>query len=698
MTSEKYFSKWVREAGRGHLTALLAWGSLLLYGIITAAQLRFKSDYFFFGMGSGELLRICAGLGAVISFLEFFYLLQPKKLDFYYSLPVRKSTVFWSRYVHGLVHVFIPLCLVIAACGLYESSFDIDFLPSAAGYTGRSILTFAGVFLIFYHVGILLLTVCGNVLPAVLGYVLCLFYGHILVGYALTPWAANYFRTYYRIPTFEKLDIMLAPFSLARELTGSNLFDKFEVFAYVPSGSVILAASEWIILPLLLFAAAQKKRKTERVGKLFAIPLAERAAECLLTFLAGVWSGIFLTELTGLTDRSPGAAGAAGIAAGIAAAAAVHFLLELGAGCGTGQKPGFLRGGIFRRKWQLAAECAAVVFTGMAFLAGASAFDSYLPKEGQVEKIGVSIDGIGMSNESYRQIRMGGERYETVLQLERYLLADEGKTAAAAWIKSLAEKNRLTEPGLEPAPEAGMESGRAENKAPAEDASPDSGMPSTHAVICFHMKNGGEIYRLYPVYEEELAAFAAVYETEEYKRAAYPVADSELAGDARFSWSDGVTENLMKLEKHEKEALLDACREDISDMKMDSLKETLLLGTVEIDSDRAMLPGSIPVYPCFTRTCSLLEQYGAPIDRTLADYSVRSVSVSTEKENVWGKRSSEYVDDPEEVEQWKQKAVPKSFDLQPLFYPLDYSKEIQAEVEDETTNSIIHVNCYSREE
>ena len=668
MTSEKYFSKWVREAGRGHLTALLAWGSLLLYGIITAAQLRFKSDYFFFGMGSGELLRICAGLGAVISFLEFFYLLQPKKLDFYYSLPVRKSTVFWSRYVHGLVHVFIPLCLVITACGLYESSFDIDFLPCAAGYTGRSILTFAGVFLIFYHVGILLLTVCGNVLPAVLGYVLCLFYGHILVGYALTLWAANYFRTYYRIPTFEKLDIMLAPFSLAQELTGSNLFDKFEVFAYVPSGSVILAASEWIILPLLLFAAAQKKRKTERVGKLFAIPLAERAAECLLTFLAGVWSGIFLTELTGLTDRSPGAAGAAGIAAGIAAAAAVHFLLELGAGCGTGQKPGFLRGGIFRRKWQLAAECAAVVFTGMAFLAGASAFDSYLPKEGQVEKIGVSIDGIGMSNESYRQIRMGGERYETVLQLERYLLADEGKTAAAAWITSLAEKNRLTE------------------------------MPSTHAVICFHMKNGGEIYRLYPVYEEELEAFAAVYETEEYKRAAYPVADSELAGDARFSWSDGVTENLMKLEKHEKEALLDACREDISDMKMDSLKETLLLGTVEIDSDRAMLPGSIPVYPCFTRTCSLLEQYGAPIDRTLADYSVRSVSVSTEKENVWGKRSSEYVDDPEEVEQWKQKAVPKSFDLQPLFYPLDYSKEIQAEVEDETTNSIIHVNCYSREE
>ena len=97
MTSEKYFNKWVREAGRGHIAAFLSWGCLLTYGMITAVQLRFKSDYSFFGIGSGELLWICAGLGAALSFLEFFYLLQPKKLDFYYSLPVRKSTIFWGR-------------------------------------------------------------------------------------------------------------------------------------------------------------------------------------------------------------------------------------------------------------------------------------------------------------------------------------------------------------------------------------------------------------------------------------------------------------------------------------------------------------------------------------------------------------------------------------------------------------------------
>ena len=405
--------------------------------------------------------------------------------------------------------------------------------------------------------------------------------------------------------------------------------------------------------------------------------------------------GSFLAALTGLAMKSPGLCGALSILAGIAAAAAVHFLLELGVGCGrkmrsdeaminetlaergdsgrvrrAGGKHGgtcALRQGIFRRKWQLAAECGAVVLSGIVFLLGASSFDTFLPEEGEVEKIGVSIGGIGMNNESYTQTRAGGERYETPRQLERYLLAREGKSAAAAWIKLLAEKNNcLSE--------------------------------VTHAVICYHMENGSEVYRLYPVDEEQLQAFATVFETDEYKQIAYPVDNSGFAVDARFTWSDGVTDTVMKLEESEKETLLDACQKDIGDMKMDDLRKALPLGFVELDSDGPMLPCSIPVYPFFARTCSLLESYGVWTGRTLSDYSARSVSVSTRNESGRGKRSSEYLDDPEEIAKWMQKAVPKEFDLQPLFYPLDYSKEIRVEVLDETANSVIHVNCYSQEE
>ena len=73
MTSEKYFLKWVKEAGRGHVVAFLSWGVLAGYALMTMARLGLDTESCFFGIGSQELLWICAGLGAAISFLEYFY-------------------------------------------------------------------------------------------------------------------------------------------------------------------------------------------------------------------------------------------------------------------------------------------------------------------------------------------------------------------------------------------------------------------------------------------------------------------------------------------------------------------------------------------------------------------------------------------------------------------------------------------------
>lgn len=673
MTSEKYFLKWLKEAGRGHIAACLSWGSLAGYAFVKGVQLSLSTEYNFFGMGSRELLWLSAGLGLILSLLEFSYLLQPGKLDFYYSLPVRKSTIFWSRYAHGFLQFMIPLCLAAAACGLIESSFDPDFFLYSGSYTGHSILAFAAVFLIFYHMGILFLTVCGKIIPVILGYAVCLFYGHIVIGNAFTTWAENYFRTYYRIPLFEKLDVILDPFSLSAELTGSSLFDKRLVFAYVPSGGCIAAVLVWLLLPLLLFALAQKRRKVERVGKIFVLPMAERTAEFLLSFLAGVWSGSFFMDVSGLAKEHPAAGTAVSFLAGGSAAAAVHFLMEWGmqanapgTHASNDAREGKSQRGLLRRKGQLAGECAAAVLTGAVFFAGASSFDSFQPKENEVETIGISVDGLGMNQECYAQILLHGNRYETAEQLEKYVLAEEGKTAARAWAASLAEKKSTS--------------------------------AYTHAAVCYSMKNGSKVYRLYPVDEEDFQAFSFVYETGEYKKIAYPSAEGKELADARFNWSDGITDTALKLTAEEKEAIVDACRKDIENLKMEDLKEALPLGFVDVDSEMRQLSGSLVVYPFFTQTCGLLEKFGVPIHKRLSDYPVRSVSVRSVSADGMGKHSSKYCEEPEEIERWTQKAVPERFDLQPFLYPLDYSQEIRAEVNDETTNSIVNVYCYSLEE
>ncbi len=82
------------------------------------------------------------------------------------------------------------------------------------------------------------------------------------------------------------------------------------------------------------------------------------------------------------------------------------------------------------------------------------------------------------------------------------------------------------------------------------------------------------------------------------------------------------------------------------------------------------------------------------IYKTLSGYPVSSVSVGSASSNGIGNRGVKYYKDPGDIERWKAKAVPERLDLQPLLYPLDYSQEIKAEVEDETTNSVVYVYCY----
>ena len=129
MTSVKCFGSWLKEAGRGHLTALFGWTTFFIYTVLLVMRLSLDTSYTFFGIGNTVLLWLSMGLGVLFSFLEFFYLLQQKKQDFYYSLPVKKGMIFWSRYTHGVIHFFLPFLLMISVCGIWQAMVDPEFAP-----------------------------------------------------------------------------------------------------------------------------------------------------------------------------------------------------------------------------------------------------------------------------------------------------------------------------------------------------------------------------------------------------------------------------------------------------------------------------------------------------------------------------------------------------------------------------------------
>lgn len=676
MTSAKCFINWLKEAGRGHLAAFLGSGAMLVYSVLSITWLSFDTDYIYFGIGSTELSWLGAGLGLAMAFLEFFYLFQQKKQDFYYSLPVKKSTVFWSRYVHGMIHSILPLALAISVCGIFQSAVDAEFAPFAWSYTGKSFLAAAGVFLIFYHIGVLCITVCGNVLSSLILCGVFIFYFRILIKSVFVTFASGFFQTYYRIPIFEKLAEMLSPFSLAEALTGRDVYEKPLVLRYIPSGDLIAAALVWIVLLFLLTAFAQRKRKTECTGRVFAVLAAERIAETGISFLAGVWAAGFVLDLSGMMEGSRLTAGILAAVISAAAAAAVHCILETvlkSPGTGLGKK-------IFRRKWQLVLSCAAAVAACMVFPVGASSYDTYFPEE--AASVSISIDGLGMNYDIYTQVQGDREDYETDDQLVKYTLTGEGKSAALGWLRGIA----LEQGSVEAAPDSGMLSG-----ADAE------GSPYTWAAVCYHLEDGSEHYRTYPISREETEAFAAVYETGEYKQIAYPAVNLSGVEEDRFTWDDGVTGTPLKMTAEDKERLVEAYQEDVAEFEMAVLTTALPAGNVEIRSSRSGNETDMVVYPFFERTCSILEEKGVDMAKTLKDYPVESVEVreslfSAPAGSVGGVSRSFY-EDPEEVAEWKGKLVPDELDVQPLLYPLDHSKEIKAVIREEETNSLIQVDC-----
>ena len=670
MTSAKCFINWMKEAGRGHLVASLGWGMFILYGILAVTRLSFDTQSTYFGIGGTvlELRWICMGLGILTAFIEYFYLFRQRQQDFYYSLPVSRETVFWSRYVHGLFHMLVPLILVMAVCGLYQAAIDPQFGPYVGSYTLKSILVYGASYLIFYHLGILCIVICGNIVSAIAVCAAGILYFPILTGNICITLSENYFTSYYKNPLLERLYTVLSPERLTADLTGMSVFEKPFVLSFTPGLSSIAAAVLWIGIPFVLSAFAQKRRKTECTGWIFAFAPAERVVQILVSFLAGLWIFSFPSDFS--KDPAAGMGSLIGCAAGgVCTAFVIHCLLEY-AVQGTGAK-------LLRRKWQLAVSAAAVLAAGLAFPAGASAYDSVFPEN--AESVGVSIDGIGMDYWTYKEVSGNRETYETNAQLSEYRLKDEGRTAVLGWLQEIIRNDPDGNEGAD-------------------------GAPYTRAKVCYYMPDGSTRYRSYPLSREQVEMFAGVYETDEYRQIAYPAVTLEDVSGDRFTWEDGVKDTALQITGDQKEELLNAYREDVSGLRMEQLEEALPCGYVRVKSSKNGEITDMFVYPFFEHTCNLLGEYGIDTEKTLGDYEVESIqemetlpAAGTDGLSSGGTHMN-YYEQADEIETFKKKLIPDELDIQPLLYPLDHSSDIDASVVDDETNSIIHVSCVQRED
>lgn len=700
MTSGRSCINWMREAGRGHLAAILSWGSygMLLCGVLLGLQLDLMGV--FFGIGNNKpLFLLCTGLGMCIGFLEFGYLLQARKQEFYFSLPVKKSTIFYSRYFHGLFYGLLPMVCYMFLCGIYQSSIDSLFMGYSVGYTFCSLLVYGMVFLLFYHVTIFAVCVCGQLAAAfcILGLVS---YGiHFFLERVCLVFMKQLYETFYRSPVLEMLEKTLVPWQLGQSLTGQEMYEKFQILETKPESMQLAAGLIWIAVFGALSVLAHKHRKTENVGCVFTVKAAERITEVVLAVLAGTGVCGLLLSVTGIGEMSRLPAALLLSAAGVMAAVVIHFIyvrlvhdfVRILKKSDTKELSVAVRSFAGRNLW-LVSECVVIAAVVCVLSGNASRYDAYLPDNDDVECIGLALAGVDMDPEDYNDMKNLPEDYLTSYLLGRYELSEDGKDAGMDWISRLRAENESMRYDVMSADVT------TERKADA-----GAGNGDTKVTVCFRKTDGSEVYRTYPVSETMLLDFSDVYETEEYKQAAYPLIaqGEETVEGTRFVWNDGVSEQTLKLTEEEKKEFFKSYKSDIEVLKMMDLQTALPMGGLSVESEIYNRSTSVMIYPFLKKCTAFLKEHGVDLEKQVTDYPVQSVTVWKLRPMVPGKTGGmtmQRYETEEEIAGWRDRLIPKKFCIQPLLYPVDLSEEIEAEVTEPESGAVISVECARRQQ
>lgn len=659
MISKKYYSKWLKEAGRGHVSTFLSWGTFIVWMITTLIGISGDTSSYFYGIGNEDLLFLSAGLGIGIGILEFMYLFQVKKLDFYYSLPVKKMTIFWTRYIHGILQFFVPFIFTQFICTVYEIQCDKTFLTYAGGYAGRNILVFGLSFLLFYHIMILGIVAAGKITSAIWIVGTILVYAALFIHVVLDGFVKIVFESFYRIPFLEELGKYLIPPELVPELSGRELYHHIAAWEYTPQNRMVVVILLWIVVLFGVILLIWKRRKTEMTGWFFVCPGVERVMEILMSVLSGsVVATVFLKILRN-KEISFVIQCMILCAIGIIIVVIVHFLIE--------SLLLLSKKNILRRKIQLMAESIVVILVTAGFFGMSKPFDGYKPDVSELESVAICVNGLDVAQDTYTIMKDGRQNYETDDRLLEYVLKNEGMEAGLNWLGSLKKMKDDEE--------------------------------ITTVTVCYYLKDGARKYRSYPVTLAELDSFASVYETTEYKEKTYPLLASEPLEKEMLTWSDGVISEPLKLTGEEKNELLAAYQKDVREMEMKELKDGFPIGRLTVDSEISGMQTNAFIYPFFYNTKKVLESYGIEVGKELKDYPMISAKVeqtSGVEGVIVGGSTQKFYEDEKELREWSEKLIPDVFAVQPLFCPADLSVEAEVQVEDMETNSVIDVECYGR--
>lgn len=323
---------------------------------------------------------------AVITGIQGYgYLHKKAKVDMYHSQPVTKAVRFWSIYINGVIAFFIPYIVSVCITVIEISSMGVmskSLLLVTMMAVGLNIIFFMAV----YAVAILVTILTGNLMTAVLGSGIVLFYCSIFT-IALELYEDKYYMT-----CVDRLG------SLSRWRVGIQSINDFSVIGLlIKYGEIATVQLERCI-------------NVSAVGKqVVPLALGTIATTIIITGIAYWLYGIRKAEMAGVSMAFVKTKSVIELIIGIPGALIVGTIVGLGAGdVEIFYVIGIILGAIlfhiivqliyendiskvFKKKWCiLVVATVSLLFMG-AFYSDILGYDSFVPKRDEVESAAYSF-------------------------------------------------------------------------------------------------------------------------------------------------------------------------------------------------------------------------------------------------------------------------------------------------------------------
>lgn len=662
MKSKIYSSRYMKISSKGQvwIPAFAAIGFLLAFPVAELIMLGnwfgmaytgdqistlyenlWRDGFMITGMAVAALTALFCGIS------QFWYLYSPRKVDFYHSLPVKRSRLFWYKTMQSLLYFFLPYLAMefISVCiGAMRGFFSLHLMKLAFLLLLYHLL----IFLLLYFSVVLVICLTGHPLMGVLALVAVAAYGPILslliqlyenafyytcagIQYGLTEFLTNY----------------VSPLMLAYTFAGNYAAGTHHrILCFI----VVLVLAEGI-LGYLVYV----KRKSESAGKAFAFSWTGEVLRYLIVVPAGLGTGMIFYLLPTETSRN------------------VWWIFGMILGT-------ILTNGImnviyhmdfrkfFVHRLQLGAAGILVALFAGIFFFDLTGYDRYIPSLEKIQNVEVGFYLID-SNENY------------VIEL-----TEDG---------AVSKRRNETNIGIDEGIYSCLEKIRDHNKEICQELMGDdfSWMANIYdntgryvrLPVTYQLKSGQEICRYYMTDREVLKEFyQACFEQGTLRKERYSILqlDNKYLRQIKGAFCNGEWYTLFQDNAAKMDQLLDAMRQDIEEADAEVLTGVPCANltfdfenvpTVEKiwkmlpgENESVDLEGIFYVFPEFKRTVKLLKETGYPISMEDVDItSVEAVYYIGEEKNTVS--SPVVYESKEQLEELKK--VLRNGSLSPIWEP-----------------------------